>query len=458
METRGRKQKPHQASWGEHITGLYKCPDGRWRIIATGEKFTEHDERKAVAKFRAWEAKNNPGTIAITAPVANLREIEAATARPAPVEFTATDGNETRPVTRLTAEFLLELQRQNKYETPVTINATRQTPEGAFWFQLGQLLRNQPALVAEKTGIPEIAGLAHFPIPKDPLKLSAIAEIYKTRNAATAKAKNEALAVFHRFATHTHAHTLADLTTPKLLAFRDHIEKTVAGAGTRAAYYGRCKAIIAFAKEEGLDTVQITQTLDRMAVLKTKAKKPQVDPHPISREDFHKLLNAGNGSWRPWLLLGLNLCMHLGAVCKLQWAEFDLDRGTYAAIRGKTKDKRIPQAATLWPETIEALKGIARRGQSPYVFVSNHGKDYNRNTRGNDFAELRDAAGLPKELTFDWIRDGAYTAAVRDPAVEERFARVLAGHRSHGLQDNYVLRNPEIVRPACEAVHRAYFE
>lgn len=33
------------------MPGLYKCPDGRWRISATGAKFTEPDERRAVARF-----------------------------------------------------------------------------------------------------------------------------------------------------------------------------------------------------------------------------------------------------------------------------------------------------------------------------------------------------------------------------------------------------------------------
>lgn len=57
----GRKTKPYRTTWGETIDGLYKCPDGRWRITATGERFTEHDERSAVMKFRRFEAKRqNP--------------------------------------------------------------------------------------------------------------------------------------------------------------------------------------------------------------------------------------------------------------------------------------------------------------------------------------------------------------------------------------------------------------
>ncbi len=48
----GRKQKPHETSWGEIVPGLARDVDQRWRIVATGQRFTESDERKAVERFR----------------------------------------------------------------------------------------------------------------------------------------------------------------------------------------------------------------------------------------------------------------------------------------------------------------------------------------------------------------------------------------------------------------------
>jgi hypothetical protein len=58
---------------------------------------------------------------------------------------------------------------------------------------------------------------------------------------------------------------------------------------------------------------------------------------------------------------------------------------------------------------------------------------------------------------LDDIRDGSYTAACRAKGVEEKFARLLAGHRAHGLTDAYVQRNPFDVKPASDAVYAAYF-
>src|SRR5690348_4477049 len=47
---RGRPQKPYQASWGDIVPGLARDSDGRWRIVATGFRFSDADERRAVAR------------------------------------------------------------------------------------------------------------------------------------------------------------------------------------------------------------------------------------------------------------------------------------------------------------------------------------------------------------------------------------------------------------------------
>ena len=198
-----------------------------------------------------------------------------------------------------------------------------------------------------------------------------------------------------------------------------------------------------------MDEPQIRSCLNRCKVLWTAAPIPSVNPKPISREHFHKLLEqAGTGPWRTWLPLGLNLCMSIGEVCGLRWEWFDLTKDTFSCIREKTKRKRIPRAATLWPETLRCLKGIPQRGA--YVLVSSHGTQYNESTRGNEFSRFRGKLGLPVSVSFGCLRDGAYTAALRG-CPDERWARVLVGHTAGGLQDNYVLRDPEMVKPACDA-------
>jgi hypothetical protein len=68
---RGRPQVPDRPSFGgDPIVGLYRCPDGRWRINATGDKFTERDEHRAIARFRQWEAEHKGQKPLFTVPAA----------------------------------------------------------------------------------------------------------------------------------------------------------------------------------------------------------------------------------------------------------------------------------------------------------------------------------------------------------------------------------------------------
>jgi integrase len=211
------------------------------------------------------------------------------------------------------------------------------------------------------------------------------------------------LAVF-RFVTR-------DNTTQVYYGKRE-VPKTISGlksSDSRRFIFNKCKSIIAFGLKRGQDAKQIGEALLRMKVLWTAEPSPNHDPNPISRSNFHILLSAGNGFWRPWLLRGLNLCLHLGETCTLMWGEFDLKAGTYATIRNKSKGKRIPRAATLWPETIETLKALPRKG--PYALTSKHGTCYNSNGRGNDFRDLCETVGLAGKVGFESIRDGAYPIA-----------------------------------------------
>lgn len=329
-------------------------------------------------------------------------------------------------------------------------------PEDLIWPWLREQLIERPEYVAMMTGIPEVAALRNLPIPKQSLKLSVITEAYERENPSKERSKREALAVFNRLVEHTGASKLDDLTQEKLLAFRREVETsdTLKSPATRAAYYGRIKTIISFGLKVGMDQQQIHAALERCGVLWTSDPLPVVKPKPISRQDWDTLLkSADDGPWRAWLLLGLNLCMSIEEVCGLQWENFDLEKGTFAAIREKTRRDRIPRAAVLWPETIEVLSKLSRKG--PHVFTSKHGNRFNRNTRVNDFAEFRNNANLPDAITFGTLRDGAYSIACQ-MATDERWARVLAGHRAAGLQDNYVLRNPDVTRQPCEAVWKHY--
>lgn len=434
--------KPYPTSWGEDVQGLYRLPDGRWRITVPGkhfgERFTEPDERKAVQK--AHELIGTQQDVMLGEAVMS-RETDGK-----PVYDTPTHA----AVVRAVAESGHQPQYSKRGKVMLAGIAV---PKRVLVAWLREMLTDHPEELANMMGLPPRV-FQTIPVPKPSLRLKDLVAAYERHNPASVRSKREALAALQRLIAFAEAKTLDDLTENVLLAFREKIETEVNGPATRKAYYSRIRYIISFGLKIGLDAVQIRACLDRCKVLWTAAPMPPVEPNPISREDFHTLLKAaGNGPWRAWLLVALNLCMSVEEVCGLRWEWFDLDAITFACIRERTRRKRIPRAAVLWDETLAVLKALPRRG--PYVFVSRHGTRFNRNTRVNDFAAFRKAAGLPEGVAFSSLRDGSYTAAGHGTP-DERQARVLAGHAAPGLADHYVLRNPQIVRPAVEAVYKAY--
>jgi integrase len=333
---------------------------------------------------------------------------------------------------------------------------SQQVSEDILWNWLRDELSIRPEFIAEKTGIPELATLRQFNLPKPSIRLAKIIEHYKNHNPSSDAAKRSAERIFNRFVSHTQAKTLADLSKTKIHDFQQSIENDadIRSAGTRKWMYGQIKSIISFGMKCPLfDEQEIRGALDRCKLLWTPEALPALQPKPIGKSDFHKLLDAASTEWKAWLLLGLNCAMYLEELCALEWSAIDLDRGTLAMLRQKTRRQRIPRAAVLWPETIEALKQLDRKPK--YVFTAPSGTRYaSSRSRCNAFVDLRTRANVNDDVTFAQLRDGAFTAACN--GADERLAKVLAGHAA-GMQDSYVLRSPEIVRPACDAVYRAYF-
>ena len=437
----GRRQKPYQTSWKEVIAGLAHDTDGKWRIVATGQKFRESDERKAVTRARGLIAAVNG-----TAPLLVSMEVAEPPTRSIEVVGKLTEGGVE--VTSPTRSY-----RTTPAEWTISDGVSSQI----LWPWLRDQLLNEPEWLAKQVNLPSLAKFADAELPRPDVRLSDLLDNYRTRGTASEVTKGRVAKVFGELTQQTGAKVLDQLTTEKLLAFREWVETNPSrqSGSYKVWYYGAIKTVVGFGLKTGIDAAQVTAALARCKVLWSSTAATPANPTPISRDDIHALLTAATPVWRAMILVGLNSALHLEEVCALEWAHLDLTAGTYATIRNKTKADRIPRAAVLWPETVAALLALPCRN-SPYVFVSPHGTRYNRSSRGNKFASLRERAEVAETVTYDWIKDGAYTAAINDPAVEERFARVLAGHKSPGLQDNYVLRNPTCVKPACDAVYRAY--
>lgn len=427
-----RPQKPYQTTWGEVIPGLSKAPnDGRWRIVETGQKFTEPDEQRAIAKFRSFQNKNAKINLELPWQKGHDPTLNA-------TGFSVTLDNETEQVTESAATYPID--------------------EAAIWAWVKTKLIDDPIAASLKLGIPEIANLKQIKIRQE-IKLEDLLNNYMGKNISKKTRSPEAgKAVFIKFLKQTGFQKLSDITIPGLVSFRNFVDNDSGiGPATKRFWYRKIKTILRQNMRYGIDGEQIREALDKLSVLYTDDPMPQVNPQPISRDDFHKLLNAANPFWKAIILMSLNCCLHLGETVTMRWSELKLDGAekVYATIRTKTQKHKIPRAAVLWEETIKALAQVNHPKDAEYVFTTKYGTRYNRAAAGNLFMKIRTRAKVSNSVKFDSIRDGAYTAATR--AIDgEKLARLLAGHSS-GMADHYVLRNPEIVKPACDAVYSHYF-
>ena len=436
MARLGRPTKVLPAAEGD-IVGLYKVPGKghRWRITLKGphfgQRFTEADERLAIMKFRQIIQADRPMvTLPLGAPVAP-GDIDAGPKSPP-----------THTQNVLAAAIESVINKDGK------VQFVQRIDEQALWDWAREKILADPVTAAARLGIPQIASLHSLPSPNALITLAEIASTYTAKSESTGNTKSHTRTAIAYLRDQTKAVTLHDLTTENLLKFRDAVVGEYAPSGA-AAIFGKIKSALAFGLKQGLDAAQLNATLGRMKVLSAPRNTAKSNPAPITAGDFRKLLAAASPHWRIMLLLGLNMAMYLEDLCGLQWTDFDLEAGTYVGVRGKTQVIRV---GVLWPESLDALKALPRTDQSPWVFTSRTGSRYLSHTQHDLFFKFRCQAEV--EAPFSSLRDAAYTIACR--TCEDRYSRVFAGHRMPGLMDSYIQRNPGWVKPASDAVYKAF--
>ena len=430
----GRKAKPHVTSWGETIDGLHKCKDGRWRVIGgikgKDVKFVEPDERFAVARFREITGKT--------------------TARP-----TIT----VEPSPELVAA-IAEHERQNpvlKHSRVVGV----ELDEHSYWARVRDDLINRPKYVARMTGIEQVAWMPDLTPPAPSPTLDEVGKLYHEKAGIDAHWKKKSENFWDEFmdAVGGERKTLRELTQENVAEYKAEVLEDPPSPTYVKHRFGQVKTIVAYSKAWGKWSEDRAKALAYCSIL-IPPNAITLDPSPISRADYRKLLDAAAASTNrlsvmtPVLLLSLNACLYGSEVTDVQWSDLNLDAGTLVMDRGKTQVARV---AVLWPRTIEALKTLPRIDGivSPFLTEATR-QAHNANTITKYYRALRTAAGASDKVRFAHIRDGGYTAACSARGVDAATAQVLAGHRA-GMKDHYVKRNPFMVEHACQAIEKTYF-
>jgi integrase len=169
----------------------------------------------------------------------------------------------------------------------------------------------------------------------------------------------------------------------------------------------------------------------------------------FTHDEINKLLAVADVQMKAMIYLGLNCGFGCTDCSELQWKNLDLANGRVVFPRRKTG---IQRDLPLWPETIDALKAVPKKGK--LVFYTSQGNPFVRDVSkidadGNEnyfslnwittkFSRLIKKAGLdvPKGTSFYTLRRTAATIAAHsgDPFAVQR----LLGHTNLLMATRYV--------------------
>lgn len=419
------------------MDGLYHCPDGRWRITASDQKFTEPDERLAIARFRRLEAQSKglESHVQLNLPPLDLDPLTAGA-----MDFVIRKELGTGKHRAPSDQSLILNIAENE---PTTL--LRAIPEDALWAYFRQQLIDRPKYVADRVGIEQLAYLADIPKPTPSPSLKNVGDLYFEKSKLSADWRSKCKSFWKEFSDSVEVKTLREVNQEHLLEYHDLIIDASKSPAHARQRFGAIKAIVNYPTKRGKWALDCKKVLAFCSVL-VKPEQSATDPQPISKDHFQKLLAVSNNVTRAMLLLAMNCCMYMGEVVALDWEDVDLIKGTISTNRHKTGIVRI---AVLWKSTIEAIKRLPRKTEAVFLTTGRKQK-HNYKSSYKLFAELRRKAKITG-VQSSHLRDGAYTNAI---ALDT--CKLLAGH-STGISDHYVKRNPQMVAEACAAIEKAYF-
>ena len=247
-----------------------------------------------------------------------------------------------------------------------------------------------------------------------------------------------------RFVGHIGPNCLvSELRTADLQDYRNKLLKRHSSAASINFHLAVMKAVFHWAKRNDiLQNIPNIDTVKKVRVVHTE--KPV-----FSAKDVKKLISTADTQMRPMIWLGLNCAFGCTDCGKLKWKDLDFENSRVKLARNKTG---IVRNLPLWPETIEALRPIPRRGElvfyskrgNPLVRVNTTTDDngivrYSRSESvGNRFSNLLKKTGIETEpgMGFYTLRRTAATLAANsgDPFAVQR----LLGHTDVKMASIYV--------------------
>jgi len=418
----GRKRMDYRdPNIGKPVVGLSRMPDGRWRIIGTQTRFTEDDERVAIARFHQMMGEKLYEGLP-------LEEIEwLRTAAPDIVAGNA--------ITALSRGF--------------TLIGKRDEALLRFWRYVGEEIRTRPKWVAEQTGVEQIGYLTRLKPPEKPPTFVEVESTWKEHFKKSTEQKRRVLHAWEDFKKTAGVTEIEQITPDVAISYRDAVYSRDLTPKMQVNIFSRIRRLFTFARSREIAPQMLADVIDALKRLVPSDSAVSLDPQPIDPMDYKSLIDAADAEDRAMLLLMLNGAYYCAEVVRLKWSMVK----DGCIITHRNKHGRCVRVCVLWKETLDALSMLPRK--TDFIFNAYTGLPLGTKGAEKRFRVLRTAAKVSMAVTSSHLRDGAATAMAQ-AGVTDKFFAIAMGHRS-GISDHYVKRNPNMVAPACEAIRNYYF-
>ena len=234
-----------------------------------------------------------------------------------------------------------------------------------------------------------------------------------------------------------------EISTLDLQSYRRKLQKEYSTAHRMNLHISIMKAMFHWVTKN--DVLSSIPNIDAVSRGRIVHKQRQT----FSSEDIRQLIEAADVQMKAMIWLGINCGFGCTDCAELKWSNLDFENCRVKLPRKKTG---ISRDLPLWPETIEALEEVPRKGKR--VFYTNRGNPFVRtiiktdandkpkystqNTITRKFSRLVKKARLdvPEGTGFYTLRRTAATIAARsgDPFAVQR----LLGHADLQMATRYV--------------------
>ena len=190
----------------------------------------------------------------------------------------------------------------------------RSVDAASFWDTVRQQILATPQLVAQSTGIEQIGYLKGLAPPQPSATLRAVRQLYHDKAVITAHWRRKSELYWKEFTASVGVRTLRDLTQDIIAAYKSKVLTEPTSSTYVKHRFSEIKTILAYSKAWGMWAEDRKRALAFCSIL-VAPSTVSMDPAPISRDHFQRLLDVAAGSdcrlrsMRAILLVALNCCM-----------------------------------------------------------------------------------------------------------------------------------------------------